>query len=361
MPKALHAGFFVALILSALAAASGASPEDAEALIRDGHWKRARALVEPEIKAHPDDPRFSYLMAEIKAAFQDFQGALPLAQLAADLEPKNSDYHLKLGQVYGELAARASMFAAGSLAGKFRKEVETARELNPKNLAALDSMMQFKYQAPGLMGGDKHTARAMADEILRLNPLQGYLAHAELAELEKNPAEVEANYKKAVGADPKSYDAETLLAKYYASSDESKLGLAIPPAQQALGSDPARGQAYGILARVYALQHRWDDLQSLLSKADTNAPEDLVAYYDAALALLVSGQELSRAEAYARKYLTQESEGEEPDAADGHRVLALIFDMEGRTADAQAEIQKALQLRPNFRAAKEDAKRLGKR
>ena len=36
------------------------------------------------------------------------------------------------------------------------------------------------------MGGDKDEARALAEKITVLNPSEGYLAHAELAELEKN-------------------------------------------------------------------------------------------------------------------------------------------------------------------------------
>ena len=120
---------------------------------------------------------------------------------------RTQNYHLKLGQVFGEMAARASIFSAGSLAIKFRKEVEIAIELDPKNLDALDSMMQFKFQAPGLMGGDKDEARALAEKITLLNASEGYLAHAELAELEKNPAQVEAYFLKAVQANPKNYGA----------------------------------------------------------------------------------------------------------------------------------------------------------
>jgi Flp pilus assembly protein TadD len=71
------------------------------------------------------------------------------------------------------------------------------------------------------------------------------------------------------------------------------------------------------------------------------------------------GKELPRAEGYAKKYLSQEPEGGEPDAAEAHRLLALVFGKEGRNADARAEIETALGLRPNFKAAKDDLKKLG--
>ena len=365
--RKFSAGVLAVIILWPLSAgqdlAHGSSADsqgaDAEALIQSGHWKRAHAILEPQIKAHPQDPRSCYLLAEVRMSFQDFDGALPLAQYAVDLDGKNSDYHLKLGQVYGEMAARASFFAAGSLAIKFRKEVEVAIQLDSRNLDALDSMMQFKFQAPGLMGGSKDEARALAEKITLLNPSEGYLAHAKLAELERNPAQVEAFLLQAVQANPKNYGAHAAVAKFYTQSPHSKYAEAAKHAQSALQLDPDQIGAHWILARVFALQERWGDLDQTLAAAERNVPDDLRPYYEAAHALLDAGKEFPRAEGYAKKYLSQEPEGEEPDNAAGHRLLGLLFEKEGRKAEARGEIQTALQLRPNFKAAKEDLKRLG--
>jgi hypothetical protein len=343
----------------ARAAASDAPSIDVEALIQAGHFKRARAILTPQVAAHPDDAKACYQLAEVKASFKDFDGALPLAQHAVDLDGKNSDYHLKLGQIYGEMAARASMFAAGSLAVKFRKEVEIAIELNPKNLDALDSMMQFKFQAPSLMGGSKDEARALAEKITLLDASEGYLAHAELAELEKNPAQMETDFLQAAQANPQSYHALTELARFYSEAPHAKYDEAAKNARNAVQLDSQRAEAYWILARVFALQQRWGDLEPILATAEKNVPDDLRPYFEAAQASLETEKELPRAEGYVKKYLSLEPEGEEPDYAAAHRLLGLIFEKEGRAADARAEIQTALQLRPNFRAAKDDLKRLG--
>ncbi|MGA3167156.1 MAG: tetratricopeptide repeat protein [Terriglobia bacterium] len=351
----------VAVLGVALAGAANSPSDDAPALIQAGHWKRARAILEPQVKAYPQDPQSAYLLTQVKAAFKDFDGALPLAQHAVELDGKNSNYHLKLGQIYGEMAARASIFAAGSLAVKFRKEVEIALDLDPKNLEALDSMMQFKFQAPGLMGGSKTQARALAEEITSLSPSEGYLAHAELAELEKNPSEMEANYLKAVEADPKNYPALTTLARFYSSPPQLKLDAATKYAQQAWQLDPSRADAGWILARVFSLEERWSDLQAILVASEKNVPDDLRPFYEAARALLEIGKEFPRAEGYAKKYLSEEPEGEEPDAADAHRLLGLVFEREGRISEGRTEIETTLQLRPNFKAAKEDLKRMDRR
>jgi len=126
----------------------------------------------------------------------------------------------------------------------------------------------------------------------------------------------------------------------------------------ALPLDPERVQAYWILARVFALQLRWNDLELTLANAQKNVPDDLRPLYEASQGLLQAGKDYQRAEGYARKYLSQNAEGEEPDAADGHRLLGLLLEREGRKPEALAEIQTALRLRSNFKAAKEDLKRL---
>jgi len=332
-----------------------------EALIQAGHWKRARTILVPQVKARPDDPRSCYVLAEVKMSFKDLDGALPLAQHAVDLDGKNSNYHLKLGQIFGEMAARASFYSAGPLAIKFRREVEIAIELDPRNLDALDSMMQFKFQAPALMGGDKDEARAIADKITLLNTSEGYLAHAELAELEKSPGQMEAFYLKAVQANPKNYEAHTELAKFCTQSPHAKYDEATKQAEYALQLDSQQIEAYWILARAFALEQRLGDVEQVLANSEKDVPDDLRPFYEAAQALLEIGKEFPVAESYAKKYLSQEPEGEEPDYAEAHRLLGLVLEREGRAAEARGELTTALQFRPNFKAAKDDLRRLENR
>ncbi len=246
------------------------------------------------------------------------------------------------------------MISAGPLAIKFRKEVEIALQLDPKNLDALDAMMQFKYQAPLLMGGDKQEARALADKIAQLDPSEGYLSRAKLADLDNNQAQVEDDYLKAVHANPRNYEALTAVAKFYCQPMHAKYAEAAKHAQAALRIDSNRAEAHWVLARICALQERWGDLGPVLAAAEKNVPDDLRPFYEAAQASLETGKELSRAEGYAKKYLSQEPEGEEPGTAEAHRLLGLLLGREGRNAEGRAEIQIALRIKPNFKAAKDD-------
>ncbi len=341
-----------------LAPARAADAGNAEALIEAGHWKRARAIVEPRVAANPRDAQAVWLLSRIKLAFGDLDGALVPAQEAVALEDGNSDYHLQLAEVYGEMAARASMFAAAGLAHKFKGELDASLARNPKNLDALDALMQYSYQAPGLMGGDKGKARSLADQLVQLSPVHGYLAEAELAREAKDEAKVEESFRQAVKADPKNYEAQTALAGFYTNLSRRNTEEAEKHARDALRLDPSRAKAYSILAKVLALERRWNELEAVLAASEKAVPDDLAPYFHSANALLEAGVELQRGEAYARKYLGQEPEGEEPDRAHAHRLLALILEKQGRYQQAISELETAVQMNPRFKEAKEDLKRV---
>lgn len=172
---------------------------------------------------------------------------------------------------------------------------------------------------------------------------------------------MEAFYLKAVQANPGNYDAHTALAKFYGQSPHSKYPEATRQAQYALQLNPQQIEAHWILARVFALQQRWNDVEQILATSEKVVPDDLRPFYETAQALLEIDKEISRAESFAKKYLSQEPEGEEPDYAEAHHLLGLVFEREGRVAEARGELTTALQLRPNFKAAKDDLKRLESR
>ncbi len=351
----------ILLILISGSLAHGADParENPQSLVDAGHWKKARAILEPLVAANPQDAEAAYLLSQVKMTFEDLDGALSLAQRAVDLSPKQGKYHYQLAAVYGEMAIRVGVISGAGLVRKFKKELATALALDPHNLDALEAQMEFYYHAPWIVGGDKAKAQAVAQEITGLRPARGYLDQAELAEDDGNRAALEGLYLKAVHADPGNFDAQTTLAKFYSQPPRNRYDQATQYAWNAIHLDPNRAWGYAMLARVLALQQRWKELDALLAQAGARASDDLSPYYESANALLGTGRELSRAEAYARKYLSQEPEGEKPGTADAHRLLGLILEKQGRVAEARNELLLAVRLKPGFQEAKDDLKRLG--
>src|SRR5215472_5831734 len=178
----------------------------AETLIKSGHWKRARAQVEPLYKANSNDAELNYLMSQIDDAFGNLTDARELAEKSVALKNSESRYHRQLADVYGETAQAASLFAKGGWAKKFKAEADTAAALDPKNLDARFDLLEYYLQAPRLMGGGKDKAAAMAEEIGKIDPTQGYLAEARLAQDRKDRTAEESWLLKAASLKPSDHD-----------------------------------------------------------------------------------------------------------------------------------------------------------
>jgi predicted Zn-dependent protease len=332
--------------------------QSAEELAEAGHWKRVRAIVEPRVKTNPNDAQALWLLARVKEAFGDREGALPLAEKAVALDGRNASYHVQLADLCGSLAQSASLFRQISLGRRVKSELDAAVAVDLKHVDALWGLMQFLWQAPGLVGGDKDKARQMAQRIGQINPARGYFAQAQIATYEKQPAKLEDLYRKAVEADPRSYQAQMTLANYYAAQSPPRYDMAEKYAREAVSIAPDRVSGYTALARIYARQQRTADLERVLVDAERNVPDNPSPFLAAASALLGDGKDLPRAESYVRKYLAQEREGNTTTHGVARWRLALVLEKEGRRQEAIAEAENAARLEPKRQEIAKDLARM---
>jgi tetratricopeptide (TPR) repeat protein len=335
-----------------------AQTQPVEALIEAGHWKRARALVGSLLSANPNDAAAVWWMARIKLEYGDLEGALPLAEKAVALDGRNASYRGFLAQVYGRMAQRASVLRQIGLARRCKKELDMALQLDPNHVRLLVGYMEYLWEAPLIIGGDKKKAREIPERVGRIDAARGYLAAAQLAELERDKSKLEDLYRKAVEVDPRSYQAHTSLAGLYIERNPVKFDLVEKHARAALAIDAGRVGAYTLLAAGGALQEHWSELEAILAQAEKNVPDNLAPNYVAGNILLRSGKELTRAEAALRKYLTQEPEPNAPPIWAGRWRLGLVLEKMARTREAASELEAALKMKPDSEEVKKDLKRL---
>lgn len=98
--------------------------------------------------------------------------AVDALRSAVQADPDNSENHHWLGKAYGRLAEEAPWHKAFSLARKAGKEMERAVELDPRNEAALRSLLMFYDQAPAIVGGGREKAERLRTRMraLGFNP-----------------------------------------------------------------------------------------------------------------------------------------------------------------------------------------------
>ena len=328
--------------------------QNAEPLIKQGHWKRARPLIEAAYAAKPTDATVVYEMSRLKQIYGDLDGSRALAEKAVAIAP-TADHHLQLAGVVGDLAAKASVFKQVGLAGTVKKELAAALAVDPSHVKAHFFQMQYYKEAPGIAGGSMDKAKAEAATIAKLDAAWGFIAQAEIAAKEKRTADIPELYHKAHDANPNQY--ETAFQWCNSLAGQKKWPEAESCARDLRTVDPGRITAWSILAFVYVSQLRWDDVDKLLTEAEKTVPDNLAPYFNAGNASLTVGA-YDRCERYYRKYMTQEPEPNAPKLSRAHWRLGLAFEKAGRKSDAVKEIQVATQMEPDFEPAKKDLKRL---
>jgi tetratricopeptide (TPR) repeat protein len=334
---------FCALVCLQTGGAVGAyadRPSEAEAWIEAGHWKRARTEVEARIRLAPNDPLANFQLSQIRAAFGDRSTPLPLAEKAVALDGRTARYHRQVAEVLGVLAQHANALQQILLARRFRKEIDTALALDPRDVQANRDLLEFSLLAPGVAGGSRQRAGAVADRICAIELPEGLLAKARIASFDRQPDLEESLLRKASEAQPARYRARIALAEFQLA--HAGMPAAEAAARDALRLDPGRADAYAVLAALYADRGDWAELDAVLAGAEREVPDDLYPEFRAADRLLAGGRHADRAERYLRAYLAQEPEGSRPTAAEASRQLARALDLRRKLDRNVGRTERAL-------------------
>jgi predicted Zn-dependent protease len=197
---------------------------------RMGRRDAGIALLEPRVKAHPDDPRVLGLC-----------GGMCLLRA-------------------GELGAG---FRALRLARRGRDLMERAVLLAPDDISYREGLVDFYRQAPGLAGGDMDKARDHADAIARIDPVRGAAWKASILIEEKNFPEALAACDAALAARPDDY-----VALFTLGRTVSECGLRLDDGERALRRclamtpKPSAPSHAGVWYRLGLIAERRGDLKA---------------------------------------------------------------------------------------------------
>lgn len=342
------------LTLSVLGRPALADEPSVDQLIEAGHYKRARAKLSSA--GQPANAAEADRLSRIALVFGELDRAFQLSERATSLAPKNARYRVQLAMAAGARAMRAGLFKAVSLGRRMKEELEKALDLDEKNVEALSTLVLFHLKAPGFLGAHPEEAREIAAELQRLNPMRGFLAQAQIAREDKKLNQLEGLYRKAAEAAPQDYVAQVAAASGFGSlnnyAGEEQY------ARAAVAIDPTRAAGHARLAEALAGSHRWAELDEALAEAERNVPDNYLPNFAVGVLLLNQGQELARAEACLRKYLSQEPEGGTPSRAIGRWRLGQALEKLGRKREAMSELEVALKEQPDLKEAKKDLERL---
>jgi cytochrome c-type biogenesis protein CcmH/NrfG len=222
-----------------------------------------------------------YMQSEYKSATEALEKALAA-------EPGNSSYALWLGRAYGRRAESSSVFTAPGHATKARQYFERAVQLDSANLEALNDLLEYYLEAPGMLGGGLDKAQATAAKIAKVNAAEGYWAQAKIAEKRKEFSSAEQQLRRAIEASPR------------------QIGRFVD------------------LARLLTRQGRFQEAEQSFETAEKISPNNPGLMYAKADLYIKQGKNLSLARELLKRYISADLTPDDPPRSDAVRLLKQV-------------------------------------
>jgi tetratricopeptide (TPR) repeat protein len=313
--------FFLPLRLPALTAA------DRTDVVRDlqqGRADHAMELLQPAAERSSGDAEAQQLLCRLALQIERWDEAVASCAKAVALDSDSSDNHLWYGRALGEKADRASFIKAYGLAKRVKSEFETAVSLDPRNAEALSDLGDYYTEAPGIVGGGKDKAAAVADRLDSVDRARAEELRGRIAASNKDFAAAEQHFREAIAAAPHPATYWMVLASFYQKQNNLlRMQEAIRAGLEANGS---RG-------------------------------EPLV---DAAHLLTRSGQDPQAAIHLLREYLASPEKSEDEPAFRVQLLLANLLNKQGDTTGAAQQIEAAASIASVYHPTRQVATNTGR-
>ena len=288
------------------------------------YTKAIQVLLETAAK-DPKNGDVQLLLAKSYLELQEHDAAIHSAEKAVALDPQNSVYHEWLGRAFGEKADHAGWFSAISLAKKTRKEFQTAVELDNRNFAARQALIEFDCSAPGLVGGGEDKAQPHIKELMEMDAAEGHYAAGNCRRQKKDFAEADEEFIKALESRPKSAELIYDIGDYAAKHLQPERLYAVAEAGERVAPNDPRAKFYRGVALVLQ-KEKPEEAGRLLQEYSKRAPKR-------------SGY---------------------PSPAAGHVWLGRLHISRDEMEEAKEEFENALRLDPKNKMAQEELKKLKK-
>lgn len=287
----------------------------------------AKAVLELQVAAakEPQNGDIQLLLTKSYLELQERDAAITSAEKAVAIDPQRSVFHEWLGRAYGEKADHASMFTAPGLARKTHREFEIAVQLDEKNFAARQALIEFDCAAPGLVGGGEEKAKPEIEKLQAMDAAEWHYALGNCRRQKKDFADADAEFQLALESHPKSADLIFDIGDYAVR----------------------RGQAERLI-----------EVAELGTKA---AAADPRAMFYRAVGFVLKNEKQEEAQRLLREYLQRAPKRSGyPRYAVAHEWLGRLYENQGEKESAVKEYQAALQLEPKNKSTRESLKRVEK-
>ena len=284
--------------------------------------KNTLSNAEAFAKANPNNVEALINLTRKRLQAGKAEAAVDSAEQAVELAPNNAQAQFWLGNAYGSYIGKVGMLSKMSIAPKLRDAFQTTINLDPNNLDARESLIQFYLQAPSVVGGGKDKAMFQAQEIAKRDVARGHLAQAQIYLIEKNNAAALKSYEAAYAAKPT--DVSIRLA----------LGIAYQQTMQ--------------------WNNAFRHFRAWVAQDDTAG----AAWYQIGRTSVLSGQYLEEGIVALKRYLEIPHAANEPQNKNAYYRLGQLYVKNGKKPEAKLAFQSALKIDPSYKEVKVELAKL---
>ncbi|MEM6639999.1 MAG: tetratricopeptide repeat protein [Pseudomonadota bacterium] len=235
----------------------------AEFFVTQNRRDESLQVLRDLVAADPEDSKAKLTLAQFTGRSGDADGAVELLKGYIENEPDVYQYRFALGQTYAVMKDF----------DQAREVYRTVMERDGKGPNGLTA--RTKLAALELSRGDAELGQSLITEVLEeesANP-DALVMRAGIAMREGRFDDATADLRNVLRADPTRENAQVLLGKAHTANGET--ALAIETYQGLVSTKPNNVEARKDLARLYVREQRWDDVQELLSVGIRQKPDDL--------------------------------------------------------------------------------------
>jgi tetratricopeptide (TPR) repeat protein len=300
--------------------------EEGKRLFKEGKYDEAKEVLLRVVEKESENPEVNFFLCKVYLILDDYDNSIKYGEKAVKLNDSQSDYYLWLGRAHVIQAQKGSKLKALFRAKKGKDEFEKAVELDSTNVGARFDLMQYYIGAPGIAGGDKKKAKQQAEILEKIDPFYGAYAWALFWQAEKDSDKVETYLRKAVDLDTSSNYSATYQLGFFLLQ-----------------------------------QKRYHEEAEVFEKLYNQHPDQMPALYQIGKAYLLAKDSLDKAARCFQQYLQVPPKKGAPDWAAAHWRLGMVYDLQGRTDLAIAELEEAVKLDPKDENYKKTLKELKKK
>jgi tetratricopeptide (TPR) repeat protein len=194
--------------------------QQAKILFEQQQNEQVKKILVPITNKDVDFAAAQYYLGRVAYEEKKFDDAVDFFEETIDASAKVADYHFWLGNAYRDKAMESNMLSQAMLAPKMKKAWENAAALDAKNIDARVSLVEFYIGAPSFMGGSIDKAKEMANQISKLNSIEGSRQMGNIANAEKQYEKAITFFEIAIKENPKDYPSLYQLGKACALSGQ---------------------------------------------------------------------------------------------------------------------------------------------